>query len=55
MQNFQRDAVMRMEVAEGGVADEPNSLAPDSPRENPRVGFTTFPAADGGGKSAGAI
>jgi hypothetical protein len=50
MQNFQRDAVMRMEIAEGGVAYEPNSLAPDSPRENPRVGFTTFPAEDGRGK-----
>ena len=50
MRNFQRDAIMRMDVAEGRVAYEPNSLAPGSPRENPGLGFTTFPAGDGGDK-----
>ncbi|MDO8630920.1 MAG: catalase, partial [Phycisphaerales bacterium] len=46
MRNFQRDAIMRMDVPEGRVAYDPNSLAPDSPRENPSLGFTSFPAED---------
>jgi catalase len=48
MQNFQRDAVSRMDVAAGRVAYEPNSLAPDGPRENPTAGFRTFAPADEG-------
>jgi len=43
MRNFQRDGHMRMEVPRGRVAYEPNSLAPDGPREDPRRGFTSFP------------
>ena len=48
MQNFQRDGISRMDVAPGRVAYEPNSLAPDSPRENPSAGFRTFAPADEG-------
>ena len=48
MQNFQRDGISRMDVAPGRVAYEPNSLAPDSPRENPTAGFRTFAPADEG-------
>ena len=48
MRNFQRDGYMRMAVAKGRVAYEPNSLAPGGPREDPRRGFVTHPAADHG-------
>src|SRR4029077_9053021 len=48
MQNFQRDAVSRMDLAAGRVSYEPNSLAPDGPRENPSAGFRTFAPADEG-------
>ena len=34
MHNFQRDGVRRMEIPQGRVAYEPNSLAPDGPRED---------------------
>jgi catalase len=50
MRNFQRDGHMRMAVPEGRVAYEPNSLAPGGPRENPRAGFTSLAATDGGPK-----
>ena len=50
MRNFQRDGVRRMDVNPGQVAYEPNSLAPDSPREDPRLGFTSHPALDAGDK-----
>ena len=50
MRNFQRDGVRRMDVNPGQVAYEPNSLAPDSPREDPRRGFTSHPALDAGDK-----
>ncbi|TXH37619.1 MAG: catalase [Rhodospirillaceae bacterium] len=49
--NFQRDGHMRMTVAPGEVAYEPNSIAKDAPRECPETGFQTYPAnypADGG-------
>jgi catalase len=46
MQNFQRDASMRMDVAAGRVAYEPNSLSPDGPRENPSAGFRTFASTE---------
>jgi catalase len=42
MHNFQRDGFMQMEVPKGRVSYEPNSLAPDGPRELPGGGFTTF-------------
>jgi catalase len=51
MRNFQRDGLARMLVPKGRVSYEPNSLAPDSPRETPDRGFTTLPAADIGGKT----
>lgn len=50
MQNFQRDALMQMEVPRGRVNYEPNSLSPESPRENPHAGFATYPATQGGDK-----
>ena len=39
MRNFQRDALMQMMIPTGRVNYEPNSLDPDSPRENPAEGF----------------
>jgi catalase len=50
MRNFQRDGIHRMDVAPGRVAYEPNSLDPEGPRENPRSGFVSHPASDGGDK-----
>ncbi len=41
MRNFQRDGLRQMDVPKGRVAYEPNSLAPDSPRECPVRGFRT--------------
>jgi catalase len=46
MHNFQRDGVQRQMVPTGRVAYEPNSLAPEGPRENPSTGFTTYPTPD---------
>ena len=45
MRNFQRDGVRRMDVNPGQVAYEPNSLAPDSPREDPAPRFCVAPGA----------
>jgi catalase len=42
MHNFQRDGHSRHEVNKGRVSYEPNSLAPDGPRETPR-GFASHP------------
>ena len=53
MRNFQRDGVRRMDIAKGQVSYEPNSLAPDGPREDPARGFTTFPSGDAGDREAG--
>ena len=50
MHNFQRDAVMQTDVPHGRVNYEPNSLAPESPKENPAAGFDTHPATQGGDK-----
>ena len=50
MHNFQRDAVMQMEVPRGRVNYEPNSLDPESPKENPAAGFSTAPATQSGDK-----
>jgi catalase len=51
MRNFQRDGHMRMAVPPGRVNYEPNSLAPDSPRENPMRGFASFPDPTAGPKT----
>ncbi|MCA9515170.1 MAG: catalase, partial [Myxococcales bacterium] len=48
--NLQRDGHMRMRVARGRVAYEPNSLDPDGPRERPDAGFRSFPAPEAGEK-----
>lgn len=50
MHNFQRDALMQMEVPHGRVNYEPNSLDPASPKENPAAGFATHPATQSGDK-----
>jgi catalase len=39
--NFQRDGHMQMQVPKGRINYEPNSLAPDGPRETP-AGFRSF-------------
>jgi catalase len=46
MTNFQRDGIKRQFVPTGRVAYEPSSLDPAGPRENPDLGFVTFPAQD---------
>ena len=48
--NFQVDGMARMEVPKGRVTYEPNSLAPQGPREDAAKGFVTFPAAEDGPK-----
>ncbi|HEY9237285.1 MAG TPA: catalase, partial [Burkholderiaceae bacterium] len=48
--NQQRDGHMQMQVPKGRVAYEPSSLAPDSARENPRLGFRSFAAVEPGDK-----
>jgi catalase len=53
MRNFQRDGIRRIDVPKGQVAYEPNSLAPDAPREDPARGFTTFPSGEAGDREAG--
>ncbi len=50
MHNFQRDGRMRTTVPKGRVNYEPNTLAPDSARENREAGFRTFPTLDAGDK-----
>lgn len=50
MHNFQRDALMQTDVPLGRVNYEPNSLAPESPKENPAAGFATQPATQSGDK-----
>jgi len=50
MMNFQRDGVRRMDIPKGQVAYEPNSIAPESPREDPNRGFASFPQLDAGDK-----
>ncbi len=48
--NQQRDGHMQMQVPKGRVAYEPSSLAPDSARENQRLGFRSFAAVEPGDK-----
>jgi catalase len=50
MRNFQRDGFMQMDVPKGRVSYEPNSLAPEGPRELPGGGYTTFAAPEAGAK-----
>ncbi len=42
-QNTQRDGIRQMQVPKGRVAYEPNSLGGAAPRENPTLGFTSYP------------
>ncbi len=49
-QNFQRDGHMRQTVNPGRVNYEPNSLGPDTPRENPDRGYRSFPDPASGPK-----
>ncbi|HWH83097.1 MAG TPA: catalase, partial [Burkholderiaceae bacterium] len=48
--NQQRDGQMQMGRPSGRVAYEPSSLAPDSARESPRLGFRSFAADEPGDK-----
>ena len=48
--NQQRDGHMQMARPHGRVAYEPSSLAPDSPRESPDVGFRTAALTESGDK-----
>jgi len=50
-QNLQRDAKMQMQVPTGRVAYEPNSLAPEGPRESPHRGFASLALAEDGPKA----
>ncbi len=50
MRNFQRDALMQMTAPTGRVSYEPNSLDPDSPRENPTAGFESERSTQSGEK-----
>jgi catalase len=46
MRNFQRDGIKRQLVPTGRVSYEPNTLDPAGARENPDLGYTTFPTRD---------
>lgn len=48
--NFQRDGHMQMAAQAGRVANEPNSLDKGAPRENPTLGFASYPAKEAGAK-----
>jgi len=48
--NQQRDGQMQMEQPTGRVAYEPNSLSPNSPRENPKKGFSSAAVCESGEK-----
>jgi catalase len=50
MANFQRDGFHRMDIPKGQVNYEPNSIAPEGPREHPQNGFSSFRALDAGDK-----
>ncbi|MEP6664307.1 MAG: catalase, partial [Verrucomicrobiota bacterium] len=41
--NMQRDGISQMQVPKGRVNYEPSSLDDGSPRENPKLGFTSHP------------
>lgn len=48
--NHQRDGQMQMAQPTGRVAYEPNTLAPDSPREQPTMGFHSAVVEESGAK-----
>lgn len=48
--NLQRDGHMQMDVPTGRVANEPNSLSKETPRECTETGFRTIPAHEEGPK-----
>ena len=48
MHNFQRDGHMQMMVPKGSVNYSPNSLSADGPRQDPKLGFRSFPAHEEG-------
>ncbi len=48
--NHQRDGHMQMAQPTGRVSYEPNTLAPDSPREQPVIGFHSAAAGETGAK-----
>ena len=48
MRNFQRDGMMRMNNPPGRANYEPNSIAPDGPRESPRGFHTVADPVEGG-------
>jgi catalase len=50
MANFQRDGFHRVDIPKGQVNYEPNSIAPEGPREHPQAGFSSFRALDAGDK-----
>jgi catalase len=49
--NQQRDGMHQMQVPKGRANYEPNSIDPQSPRENPSFGYKTFPEEVLGEKS----
>ena len=50
MHNFQRDGHMQMQVPEGRVNYEPNTLGVGTPREDPRAGYQSVPEPVAGPK-----
>ncbi|MEP6738788.1 MAG: catalase, partial [Caldimonas sp.] len=48
--NQQRDGQMQIQMPKGRVAYEPSSLATDSPRESPELGFRSAAVVESGGK-----
>jgi len=48
--NFQRDGHMQMSVPEGRVNYSPSSLSTQVPREDPKRGYSSFPAREEGDK-----
>ena len=48
--NMQRDGHMQMRAQKGRVSYSPSSLEADTPRQDPKNGFTSFPAPETGDK-----
>ena len=55
MRNLQRDGQRRMDVAQGRVSYEPNSLDPNGPREDHERGFRTFAPQEGVNETGGKL
>ena len=49
--NQQRDGIHQMQVPKGRANYEPNSIAPEAPRESPRLGYQFFPEETRGEKT----